>query len=63
MLAILISIIVLVLIFGLFSSKSASKDTKQSSNAIKNWRPDDMGGLPWFGNKKRQRKTKKYYWD
>ena len=59
MLAILTSIIVLVLLFGLISSNSTSKKTKRTSN----WHPDDKGGLPWFGNKKRQRKTKRYYWD
>lgn len=23
----------------------------------------DPGGLPWFGNRKRQRKKQKYFWD
>lgn len=36
---------------------------KKRTPKFKNWHPDDKGGLPWFGNRKRARKNQRCFWD
>lgn len=62
LLLILIAVGVPVLVMS-FIPESKWPKPKNRTPLFKNWKPDDTGGLPWFGNKKRARKKKKYFWD
>lgn len=64
LIVLLIAILVPVIVMS-FIPKDKWPEPKKRESLFKNWQPDDTGGLPWFGNKKRARKQKKkkYFWD
>lgn len=57
-------ILLVVAVIGIFVPEKYLPKPKKRQPRFKNWRPDDKGGLPWFGNTKRsRRKREKYFWD
>lgn len=60
----IVGIFLIIMVIPAFFSDEVKAEPKKREPLFKNWQPDDTGGLPWFGNKKRARKQnkKKYFW-
>lgn len=63
MIKIALIILLVLVVVGLFIPTKYLPKQRKRAPLFKNWHPDDKGGLPWFGNRKRARRKKKYYWD
>lgn len=64
MIKIALILVLIVAAIGIFIPEKYLPTPPKRTPLFKNWRPDDKGGLPWFGNAKRnRRRNNKYFWD